>query len=417
MSLKPADIDNIIQLLTQITEALSKTDFLSPEEQEQLNKYNQYELWRKIELQNSRLGVRPFDEKEDEQRRKKVSYDKDVLAALKNKLWKAKQEYIESTIKPLQKDLDLFLTPRWSEILQLRTQKQFSRELVESFINTNIGTSASSLNTQKEIIVNEFDRIKAKLEYLLDKAGGEKAEKIKVPPNLSDSCQTPEELAEAIDNRLKQGGMRRDIYEQGVLKKTVYDDFETRRLYGIALSQYNRIRKSYPKLPLPQIDTSDSLSALAQLQQLCAECDGKTENPAETKQNVAPAKVINIKNFKGILGDVQAENVQTGDSSSIHKQLATDKKPEKWYHNRTIQSALISVAALIFISVIGWLLSYYYFKTNLVQQRGNPKIQASRIPQTPHKSVKPTQTIQEPAKVQKPQLIGIGDVVNEPNKR
>ena len=157
MSLKPADIDNIIQLLTQITEALSKTDFLSPEEQEQLNKYNQYELWRKIELQNSRLGVRPFDEKEDEQRRKKVSYDKDVLAALKNKLWKAKQEYIESTIKPLQKDLDLFLTPRWSEILQLRTQKQFSRELVESFINTNIGTSASSLNTQKEIIVNEFD--------------------------------------------------------------------------------------------------------------------------------------------------------------------------------------------------------------------------------------------------------------------
>jgi hypothetical protein len=40
----------------------------------------------------------------------------------------------------------------------------------------------------------------------------------------------------------------------------------------------------------------------------------------ETKQNTTPAKVINIGNFKGVLGDVQAENVQTGDRASIHKQ-------------------------------------------------------------------------------------------------
>ena len=181
MSLKPADIDNIIQLLTQITEALSKTDFLSPKEQKQLNEYDQYELWQKIESQYSRLGVRSFNKKEDEQRRTAISYDKDVSKALKNKLSKAQQEHIESTIKPLRKRLDPFLTPRWPEILQLRTRKQFSQELVESFINTNIGTSASSLNKQKEEIVNELECIKAKLEYReaeqkTEFAGGGKAD-------------------------------------------------------------------------------------------------------------------------------------------------------------------------------------------------------------------------------------------------
>ena len=40
-------------------------------------------------------------------------------------------------------------------------------------------------------------------------------------------------------------------------------------VWGCALSQYNKIRKSYPKLPLAQIDASDPISGLAQLQGLC----------------------------------------------------------------------------------------------------------------------------------------------------
>ena len=84
-------------------------------------------------------------------------------------------------------------------------------------------------------------------------------------------CQTPEELAEVIQYHLEQGGMRRDIYVNSRLVKTISDDFENHRLYGIALNNYNDIRKTYPKLPPIQIATSDPLSGLAQIQQLCVE--------------------------------------------------------------------------------------------------------------------------------------------------
>jgi hypothetical protein len=44
-------------------------------------------------------------------------------------------------------------------------------------------------------------------------------------------------------------------------------------------------------------------------------------------EDATPAKIINIGNFKGVLGDVQAENLQTGDYASIHKHPVTaDKK-------------------------------------------------------------------------------------------
>jgi hypothetical protein len=67
--------------------------------------------------------------------------------------------------------------------------------------------------------------------------------------NIED-CQTPEELAEAISYHLKQGGMRREYYDQKGLRDIKYDEFETKRLYGIALNKYNEICKSYPNLPL-----------------------------------------------------------------------------------------------------------------------------------------------------------------------
>lgn len=47
----------------------------------------------------------------------------------------------------------------------------------------------------------------------------------------------------------------------------------------------------------------------------------------ETGGSATPAKIINIENFRGILADdVQAEIVQTGDSSSIHKQTIPKEK-------------------------------------------------------------------------------------------
>jgi hypothetical protein len=88
-------------------------------------------------------------------------------------------------------------------------------------------------------------------------------------------CKTPEELSEAIKYHLEQGGMRLCIInETKGIRETVYDDAETRGLYGNALNNYLEIRKSYPNLPLIQISTSDPLSGLAQIRQLCDESIG-----------------------------------------------------------------------------------------------------------------------------------------------
>ncbi len=91
-----------------------------------------------------------------------------------------------------------------------------------------------------------------------------------------EDCQTSAELAESIEYHLKQGGMCRDIMNLDTgERKTVYDDFETRRVYGMVLNKYTEIRESYPNLPPAQIDSSDPLSGLAQIKQLCTTRGGK----------------------------------------------------------------------------------------------------------------------------------------------
>ncbi len=128
MSLKPSDIDYIINLLTQITEVLTKTDdYLSPQD-------------------------------------------------LKEKLLLSmeKRKYVKSTIKPLQKKLRLYLAPRWPEILLLSDQRQF-RQDIEVFLNIKdideIRRSRvdylddSILKNKKGKVVDELQCIKAKLEY------------------------------------------------------------------------------------------------------------------------------------------------------------------------------------------------------------------------------------------------------------
>jgi len=133
------------------------------------------------------------------------------------------------------------------------------------------------------------------------------------------------------------------------------------------------------------------------------------EKAAGKRGNATAATIINIDKL-GVLGDVQAENVQTGDYSSIHKQPTIDKKAERWYQNRNLQATFI----IILVTIAGWFLIPYI--NSRMRPNGNPKMRAPSMPQTPHgSSVRPNQTIQqEPVKVRKPQLIG--GVVNEPNK-
>jgi hypothetical protein len=122
MSLKPSDIDHITKLLTQIAEALIKNDF-------------------------------PTNELS---------------------LSMAKEKYVNSTIKPLQKKLRLYLAPLWPEILRLSDQRQL-RQDIEVFLNIKdineirrsrvdyIGNSILKNKTEK--LVDELQCIKATLEY------------------------------------------------------------------------------------------------------------------------------------------------------------------------------------------------------------------------------------------------------------
>jgi hypothetical protein len=123
--------------------------------------------------------------------------------------------------------------------------------------------------------------------------------------------------------------------------------------------------------------------ACMELEKLTKQTSGKA-GKTETGGNAAPATIINIDkiNKLGVLGNVQAENVQTGDYSSIHKQPTMDKKAEKWYRNRTIQAAFITTITFILLTILGLFLNYYYFRANLAEKNGNPKIQAPRMHQS-----------------------------------
>ncbi len=91
------------------------------------------------------------------------------------------------------------------------------------------------------------------------------------------------------------------------------------------------------------------------------------KSPAETEQNTTPAKEekanINIQNFRGVLGDVQAENVQTGDHASIHKQPKAENKNEErakssiigWIFKKTshlICAIVVAVIATIIATIM-----------------------------------------------------------------
>lgn len=180
MRLKPADIDHIIDLIKQITDALTKRDFLTQQEQSQLQRYHSYENWLKLDMDMSRLNSRPFNKQEDERRRNEISYNPNVSQQLKDKLSGAQKEHIDSTIKPLQKKLDLYLTPRWHELLALSTKANQFRQEIESFLSYQFDCRTierflravsgvygfdDALLASKEKVVPELQRIKAKLEY------------------------------------------------------------------------------------------------------------------------------------------------------------------------------------------------------------------------------------------------------------
>lgn len=174
--LKPSDIDHIIKLIEKITDASTKSDFLTLQEQQLLNQYQKYEWLTGQIKQEERLGmmcrtrwgvIKGF---KNELARIQTPYDADKARMLKNKLSQAQKEHFQSIVPPLQEQLDLYLTPRWPEILKLSAKGQFDREFkreLESYFikDKTLPATNNVLITISEKMIRELKCIKAKLEY------------------------------------------------------------------------------------------------------------------------------------------------------------------------------------------------------------------------------------------------------------
>jgi hypothetical protein len=78
--------------------------------------------------------------------------------------------------------------------------------------------------------------------------------------------------------------------------------------------------------------------------------------PAERRENATPATIINIDKIDklGVLGNVQAEIVQTGDYSSIHEQMITGEK-KRGIFIRLLKIIGAIAALLTILHYLGWL--------------------------------------------------------------
>jgi len=77
---------------------------------------------------------------------------------------------------------------------------------------------------------------------------------------------------------------------------------------------------------------------------------------------------INTQNFHGILGNVQAENVQTGDKNLIYKHTETEKKKKGIFRNLWfIISAIVAFLSSLLgvLNHLGWLESFKAFFSKL----------------------------------------------------
>ena len=157
-------IGRIIDLVKHIADVLTKSDFLPAKEQHQLESYQSCEL--KIGAINDCRRLRhqsPLSGDEQRQIESEYNYDQNKASTLKCKRKQAQAEHIKSTLRPLQEELDLYLAPRWSEILTLKTWAYPLKKEIEYFINADLG-AVYDITGKVEKVERELNRIKAKLE-------------------------------------------------------------------------------------------------------------------------------------------------------------------------------------------------------------------------------------------------------------
>lgn len=175
----PEEIDCIIGLIEQIADAVLKSDYLTKDEQRQLNDYLEYEkLSRDIETEE-RLGMlggtrwNVIKAHERQRDRIQTPYEPDKANLLKSKRDDLRNKHVKPTVLRLQKELDLYLAPRWAGLLQCSPWgyrgSNLRKEIEYRFLGIPAGyrlfTPEKILLSAKLKVIRELERIRPKLEY------------------------------------------------------------------------------------------------------------------------------------------------------------------------------------------------------------------------------------------------------------
>ena len=150
-------------------DALAKSDFLTPKEQQQLRRFQSCEA--EISTINDVRRVRGKGELSKEERRAieaEYNYDPANAQALARQWLEARKEHIKST-RLMQKQLDKYLRRHWSEILALKMGNYPLEEAIEKYClkKMMLLPNESILGAKKGEIIHELECIRETLEYRL----------------------------------------------------------------------------------------------------------------------------------------------------------------------------------------------------------------------------------------------------------
>ena len=198
-------INKIIELITETAEALTKSDFLNHEEKVLYDRYGIYcKYGEVVEKLEQELGNAKDEDKAEI--KEGIRLWKDELKSFENdgvpdegrklnkKLTELETEHIQETLRPLQKELGLYLEAAWAELSKYATKgDQLEKDIENYFVKgTHSSRSPDRLDGKKEEIIHELGVIQAKWELEVKPEGEEspepaepeqKAEPVKEPPN------------------------------------------------------------------------------------------------------------------------------------------------------------------------------------------------------------------------------------------
>lgn len=175
-----------------------------------------------------------------------------------------------------------------------------------------------------------------------------------------DRCKTSCELLEAL-KQLDNGDSPDEFafvpdHMRGNTKINGYRRPDFKKVYQAAVRCILRLRESNRDLLAFQFDSEQRIESVMQwcidnqTKQTSGKAGDKLKTTPETEGDLTGSKTINIGNFQGILGDVRAENVQTGQHAAINKHVEREQK--KTGIVRKLLKWLVGIVAAVIVSII-----------------------------------------------------------------